>query len=229
MGFAKDTVHKAMFLFEVRYSYDSFKHYVELIDGNLGKESKKIETEYFETIDDISLNPNNYNADFVNEIHMSQTNRIFKIEKEFKYRFRESMILQLCSYLESELKKHCEIMAFNNHTEFSMALIKKFGNSDIQRLYKYYKVTYPKEKYNHKLWLFIDNLRKVRNRLVHHGSITRIGESDYNSISKFSKGNFILKSYQKDGTEFLIRFNDLGFILLCNKKIKEFIEDLVFN
>lgn len=48
----------------------------------------------------------------MNFLHESAYEEMFEIEKEFKMRFRDSMIIQLYSLMEYELRKHCEIDAY---------------------------------------------------------------------------------------------------------------------
>lgn len=222
-------IYKSALLFNLEYAFNSYSKYVDLVEEHFETLINQHEVSYQELLEDMKVHPEKYtNPDFVDYLHESAYDEMIVIDREFKIRFRESLVLQVYSFMEFELRKHCEVMKRMTEPDFSMDDLK--GDSDLHKLKKYYKANFPKDKYDDNLWQFVNNLRKVRNRIVHHNSIIRIDDKDYTSIKDFSKGNFTLKaSNQLKVTTYLIILDKDEFVNLCIEKVKGFVFDLMFD
>ncbi len=146
---------------------------------------------------------------------------MIEIDVEFVQRFRNSVIIQIFSFLEVELKKFCYYHAKTNNKEFTIDDLK--GGTELEKAKKYLKkcanIDITTDSAN---WQFIENIRKLRNKMVHQNSILETKDNDYNSLVTFSKGNFELKQLGLHGSEIIL--NDVNFIRKCLVEVQKFLK-----
>lgn len=110
--------------------------------------------------------------------------------------FRTSIIVQLFSVFEKDIKDICLYHHHYHKTDFSIKDLR--GNSDIQRAKLYLKKTcYINFKKLEPEWSFIETIRKVRNIIIHYQCKINKSHNDWNSIYKFIDKNKNLLGYSE--------------------------------
>lgn len=76
-------------------------------------------------------------------------------------------------------------------------------------------------------WNFINTLRKIRNKMVHHESLIELSHPDYHTLHNFSLNNFTLKSHSEE--EYEIVLDKKEFIDFILKKLEDFLVVIEYN
>jgi hypothetical protein len=155
----------------------------------------------------------------------------FMIKKVYRKTFRDSQIIQLYSFLEDLLMKGCSRYASIKKTPYKVTDLS--GQNDIDRIKKYLTksvgVDFSKLTAD---WSFLDNLRVVRNQVVHHNGIIRNNDvvkgtdKKFNKIKSFSKDRFTLEPYVSSSDRFQIVFDNPNFITSILKHIESLIQKI---
>ena len=138
--------------------------------------------------------------------------KVIEIDRDFVQSFRASMITQLFSFIERTIQDVCNSYCLMHNKEFGLDDLR--GNSEFEKaklfLTRAAKVDI-KELEPH--WSYINNLRRVRNCIVHNNS-TVFGDEirKYNTLKSFSKGRYILLEKDKDIVYYNLVFDNKNFI-----------------
>lgn len=214
-----------MFLYKIEMTMLSYRNYMTSVENNFDAEKIVLQKRYSLILVELQKNKNNYSREYQAHLHDSIVEDYSTIDREFLNRFRSSLIIQLYSFLEIELRKFCELHCINNNKEYSIKDLK--GNNDLDKAIKYLKKSANFDINTIKsLWDFISDFRKLRNNIVHHESVIQNTDIDYKSIAKFSKDNFRLKRYVSK-TSFIIVFEDKSFLELCIARIEQFLIEIM--
>jgi hypothetical protein len=76
-------------------------------------------------------------------------------------------------------------------------------------------------------WNFINNFRKIRNKIVHNESLVDLNYDEFKTINQFSENNFTLQ--QHSDTEKRIVLDKKEFIDLCLKQLETFLVAIVYR
>lgn len=153
---------------------------------------------------------------------------VFLIQKVYRKNFRESQIIQLYSFLEDLLMKGCNMYASIKKTSYKVTDLN--GQNDIDRIKKYLNKTVGINIGDlNPEWIFIDNLRVVRNQVVHHNGIIKNNDiakstdKKFNKVKAFSVDNFSLETYLSSSARFQIVFDKPKFMQTILKNIESLI------
>ena len=206
-------------LFYVELSIISFRNYISLVERNFDDQRKILAekyTAYYKELKD-SQNHDSF-------LH-STTSELQELEEEFIQRFRKSIVIQIFSYVESELKSICN--AHYRSTKSIYAVNDLKGNSDLDKAKKYLTRSMGIEVGKYKLWTFINNLRVLRNKIVHEDSTIQNTDSDIKTLTTFSQNRFTLHSQNPTPEFYNITFNKQEFLIECLDNIEIFILDII--
>lgn len=203
-------------IYFIELTISSFKNYYSLVEENLQKHHKTLLQKHTEIT--IKFEAENYQGEDLDNLYSSASEALNEVEIEFIQRFRKSIIIQLYSLVETELKSFCDAHASINLKEYKVSDLK--GHNDLDKIKKYLTNSAGIKVGDYKLWPFINDLRKLRNSIVHHDGLININDSDFNCIKKFSNGNFSVKGHS---TDYIIRLKQPEFMKLCIDNVGEFL------
>jgi len=210
-------------LWHIEFSLLSFKKYINLVEDKFQNEVTSIRERFNEIQKEIDENKKNYEPAYQIYLTDSAIEEMIEIEVEFLQRFRNSVIVQIFSFLETELKVFCNSHAKVFKKEFNIDDLK--GNNELDKAKKYLKKAANIDiTTNQENWKFIDNIRKLRNKIVHQNSTITSNDNDYNAIFEFSKNKFILKKMGLKNVEIIL--NDKKFLENCLEQINIFFKHL---
>ncbi len=170
-----------IFLFEVQLIFKSLKEYQDFFENHLSQ--KKLE---FESSFEYSLN---------NEFQLREnfdeeySESYLAISETYAHNFRALFLVQSYSLFEYELKKICE---FYKEYNKSVRLISDIGGtSDFLKIKEFLKEDcgIPFKELEAEL-TFLNTIRKIRNRIIHHQSkVSCKDKKDWLDIKNFIKKN----------------------------------------
>ena len=212
-------------LFYIELSLNSFKSYILLIEDNFEHKIKDSRISAETALRKIYENNEKYDKDYENYLNDSVVGQVVEIEVEFINRFRSATIIQLYSFLEVELKVYCQKHSKENFKEYSINDLK--GSNEIDKIKKYLKQSANIDLGKLPEWNFINNFRRIRNKIVHNESLVNLLDHDeFEAINRFSRNNFTLQ--QHSDTEKRILLDRKEFIYLCLKQLETFLTAIVY-
>ncbi|PZR18912.1 MAG: hypothetical protein DI539_15970 [Flavobacterium psychrophilum] len=209
--------------FDISYNISVLKSFLDFGELNVEKEIESLKEAYESRKKTIPYKLRKDNPDKFNEeldmVYNSLYDDWYLMDVQIRSRFRQSVLIQLYSFMEVQLFKQCELHKWRNNKEYSVRELK--GNTDLDKVALYYKNSVHFNIKELKEWQFIDSFRRLRNLLVHHeGLITN--EDDYNRMRKFEISCDIeLKNYIEG--EHLIVLSNTAFIEKCINNVKAFL------
>jgi len=207
-------------LFYVELIMISFKNYLKLIEDNFN-EQKKVLTDKYNGYKNSSENHDH----FLSPLHMTY-DQLHELEEEFVQRFRQSFIIQLFSYVESDLKSTCTSHSSATESTYSITDLK--GNNDLDKIKRYMSKSMNIEIAKFPLWLFINSLRILRNKIVHENAMIQTQDSDFKNLSAFAKNKFKLQSHSPEPTFYHIKLYNRSFLDECIENIEKFMREIMF-
>ena len=208
-------------IFYIELSIISLRNYWNLVENNLAENHKLLLIKY-QTIAK-KYQEENYQGEDLDYFYRSASQSLNEVEIGYSQRFRFSIIIQLYSFIEDELKKYCDNHYNVNSKEYRINDLK--GNNDLDKIKKYLTQSAGKAIGENLLWPFINDLRKLRNCIVHSNGVISETDSDYNSLKKFSKNNFIISENNYD--DFKIVLKEKEFIELCINNVQTFLKSVI--
>lgn len=206
-------------LFFLDLELEKFRNYNKFIEEHFNKTIDNHQEEYKAVMDKIENQPSLYSDLQLNHIQDSLVDRMIEIDRDFVQSFRASIITQLYSFLERTLIGACESYELNHNKEFGVDDLR--GNGDFEKaklfLTKSAKVDIKLLEPN---WSFLNNLRVLRNCIVHNNSTVFDNEKrKYNCLSSFSKNRFEIWERDREISFFTI-------LLTQEKFVDEIIENI---
>lgn len=195
---------------------EAYKDFIDFNEKNIKKEIKKINKEFSNLQKKFENEPAKYNAamDFLEQDYIDA---LQKLDNEYKQNLRRSQIILLYSFLEVKLRDGCNSYASFYNKEYTVGNLR--GQNDLDKIKLFIKNSmHIKINELNPEWNFLDNLRKVRNKIVHHNGSIKKTDKDYRAISQFSENRFQLNA-DKRSENFVIELSD-------NKFLKEIIENI---
>lgn len=212
-------------IWHIEFSIQSFVKYINLVEDKFGSEVSDLQEQYKEIQAEIAENKNNYEPDYLAYLNDQPIEEMIEIDVEFVQRFRNSVIVQAFSFLETELKKFCYNHAKQFSKEYTIDDLR--GNNELDKAKKYLKRSANIDlTTNQNQWKYIDNYRKLRNKIVHHNSILFDRDNDFKALKDFSNENFELKQLGIHGFEIII--DKKNFLFNSLKEIEQFLTSLKY-
>ncbi len=227
----KETLSSIMGFGFINFEFHLIEDYMNHMETHFESELKNIEIEYdkFHTSKEYSKSA--YSEEYLNHIQDSFIDNTFMFNDVYIKNYRNAQIIQLYSFLEDILKTGCDRFARYKKTEYKVEDLK--GNNDIDKIKTFLKKS---AKINFSLlnpeWKFFDNVRQVRNLVVHHKGIIKnndiVNNNDrrFNNIKSFSKNNFALKKLKYSETRFEIAFDNPTFFKEILVNIEKLLEKI---
>ena len=166
----------------------------------------------------IDHNPLTYSNEELTHIQDNLVDRLIEIDRDFVQSFRASMITQLFSFIERTIQDVCNSYCLMHNKEFGLDDLR--GNSEFEKAKLFLTRSAGVNMKNlEPHWSFINNLRRVRNCIVHNNSTILFGED---------KKLEILKAFSKGRYTFYVRDREFKshYLLFDNKK---FIDEIIEN
>jgi len=212
--------------FDILNNITILKSYFEFGETNIEKEIELIRQKFYKsptlTYKMLKDDPTAFDEEKSRLEDMYYEN-LYNMDMEIRSRFRQSLIIQLFSFMEVHLYKQCELHKKRNHKEYSVKDLN--GNSDLDKVAKYIKYSAGIDIKALPHWRFIDNLRKLRNNIVHkEGRI--VDKDSYNGIKEFAVGNFELTK-GIDEYEYQIILSKRDFIDYCIDEVSRFLHGIL--
>ncbi|WP_133147495.1 hypothetical protein [Chryseobacterium aquaticum] len=207
-------------LFYVELSMISFKNYLKLTEDNFTVQKKALTDKYNQY-----KNSNENHDHFRSPLHMTY-DQLYELEEEFVQRFRQSLIIQLFSYVESDLKGICTSHSSSTESIYSITDLK--GHNDLDKIRRYMSKSMNIEIAKFPLWPFINSLRILRNKIVHENAMIQTKDNDFNNLSSFAENRFELKSQNPEPTFQNIKLYNRSFLDECIVNVEKFMREVMF-
>ncbi len=198
MGFSQ----AKLLLHLTKVSLKKYERYHEMVENYLEGEAENISM-IFESMEEETEKRSSFIPRKFKDAVDDLSEELNEISVIFMGHFRNSLLVQITSFIEFELKKIC-----NNHSEFSNSKYKisdLAGMSDLEKCKKYLvKSCNVDFNYLNGEWEFIKTAYKVRNKVIHHsGTVTKKETED--DLVKLIEQRFIIIIKGKDGEESTLR------------------------
>lgn len=206
-------------LFGIEMVFEGFRNYQTLMESFLEVEKSNLENSYNEEeIAKEAKQAGEYEEQLYMHIVSGYVERFEEISMLYPHNFRASFLIQIFSFIEYELKMICKYHHQLNKTDYSIKDLK--GNSDIEKA-KTYLVKSCKIDFNNlePEWSFINQIRMIRNKLIHHQGEVIVGDVDRKPILSFLKKNDFIETKEpfEEGDIDKKKFT----ILIKNRKLNE--------
>lgn len=173
--------------------FGQFRNYLALIESYLSQEKEKLEDSFdANELEEHSKIAGEHHSEYLNFLIGEHYKQKSILSFDFPNSFRTAFIIQLFSFLEFELRNICDYHAKLKDSNFSINDLK--GNSDIDKARLYLKKG-AKINFNNlnPEWEFINNVRVIRNLLVHHQGIIMDDHQHFEKVNNIvSKSNLLL-------------------------------------
>ncbi|GFZ76261.1 hypothetical protein GCM10011531_01530 [Aquaticitalea lipolytica] len=199
-------------IFFLDLELQTFRNYAKFVEDHFDNSLSNHEKEYKEIMAKIEQEPKKYADDYLNHLQDSLVDKVIEIDRDFVQSFRASMITQLFSFVERTIQDACNSYCLNHNKEFGLEDLR--GNSEFEKAKLFLTRSAGvnmKELEPH--WSYINNLRRVRNCIVHNNSTILFGEDKKLEILKaFSKGRYTFYVRGKDFESHNLLFDNKNFI-----------------
>ncbi|MEQ8416829.1 MAG: hypothetical protein RIB71_20270 [Imperialibacter sp.] len=169
--------------------FGKFRDYLNLMESYLQQELEKHNESLNEKeLEEYSKTAGEHHREYMQFLVEEHFKEKTVLAFDFPHSFRSSLVIQIFSFLEFELKNICKYHSSFNNSDFSITDLK--GNSDVEKakiyLTKGAKIDF---KQLNPEWPFIDCVRIIRNLLVHHQGIIVADNPDFLKIKEFAENN----------------------------------------
>ena len=224
----KDSLAYIMGLGFIDFEFDLISQYINHMETHFETELKIVEKDYTNFNKKLEKDTSDYSDKHIGYIEDSFIDNFFMLKDVYLKNYRNAQIIQLYSYLEDILKKGCDRYASYKQTDYKVDDLR--GSNDIDKIKKYLRqsIKIDFSQLNPE-WQFLDNLRQIRNLVVHHKGKIKNNDPNNNSdkkfktIANFSKDRFKLKPIGSSENHFELVFDKSEFF----KEIIRNIENLV--
>jgi len=172
----------------------SICYYFEYIESHFENDLKSIDTKLQEKLIEfkkLNLDPEEYEHNQMIYEYETLEREFIEIKNDFISNYRNSVVFQLFSLVESELRSYCKGLSDKYYFKFEDIR----GNSEFEK----FKLFVNRTKIIdfgllNISWEFLDKLKTIRNIITHNESRFTTDNNDSKKIIDFSKGNFALKN-----------------------------------
>lgn len=201
-----DSSEGLFFGFEV----DAYKDFIKFGEDNIDRETKSLKIQFEAFQKDVENKILKYDERYLEHIQDNYIDEFGKIDYDFRQNLRRSQIVMLYSSLESKLRDGCNSYAKAYNKEYTVSNLNGQNDLDNIKLFLKRSMNIKIDELNPE-WKFVNDLRKVRNKMVHHNGLVNSDDSDFKSISEFSKNRFKIVMVIKPKT-YLIELNNPEFL-----------------
>ncbi len=199
-------------IFFLDLELQTFRNYANFVEVHFDNSLTNHEKEYAEIMAKIEADPHKYPDNYLHHLQDTLVEKVIEIDRDFVQSFRASMITQLFSFIERTIQDVCNSYCLMHDKEFGLDDLR--GNSEFEKaklfLTRAAKVDI-KELEPH--WSYINNLRRVRNCIVHNNSTVFKDEiGKFNTIKSFSKGKYTLLEKDMEIVYYHIVLDNKNFI-----------------
>lgn len=201
-----DSAEGVFFGFEL----DAYRDFIAFGESNIEKESQQLERQFEEFQDDVKSGKSKIDIQYLDYVENNYYDEFGKIDYDFRQNLRRSQIIMLYSFLESKLKEGCNSYAKAHNKKNTIGNLK--GQSDLDKIKLFIKRSMGiKIDDLNPEWNYLNNVRVVRNKIVHHNGLIKKSDKDFNKIEKFSKNHFDLVLIDEPDN-YLIELNHEDFL-----------------
>lgn len=193
----------------IEVSIAEFTSYQFEIENYLSSETERLEAQFDKVSSGIAFE----NRDYENYLFESHSD----MAQAFPKQFRISLLIQIISFIEFQLKKICRMHSNIYQQQYTIA---DLTGTDFEKCKLYLqrsgKIDFGLLKEE---WDFINTMYKVRNKFVHHSGTIDKTDKDYNEMQKLQKLGYltIVEEQERWSKEFIIVLNkELNSKLLDN-------------
>lgn len=207
-----EKVNKDQHLYLLDLTLEPYKRYIKFTEDYLDNQAEDFQQKHLDSL------ANENESWTVSEEYAS---KIHEVDNEFAQRFRESIIVQLFSFLEGALVSSCEMYYSNRDMEGpdGYDFPEKAGLDDAKSFLK--KNAGIELKVINEELDFFCKLRTLRNRIVHHRtSFFTDDNKKINQLKALSKGRFQMRSKDDFMTIYFLYFDKTEFLFEIIEKIK---------
>ncbi len=191
----RSDVNKLMMYFQsewVHFELRMLDDYIRDQEDQFEKQLANAQERYHEFEKDIAAGNVEGPAGYHDHIRDSIFEEMWKIDSNYIQFFRQSQIIQLYSFLEYKLRFACDTFAKIKKTVYTVRDLN--GSSDMDKTKKFMVKSMGIDlRHLEPEWSFFQNLRKLRNIIVHHNAEFSDKDNDYPALNSFQKGRFELQ------------------------------------
>lgn len=185
--------------------FRKFEDYLNLVESHLQEELKTHDDSYDEKeLEEHSKTAGEHHQEYLAYLRSEHFKEKTMLEFDFPQSLRSTFIVQVFSFLEFELVNICKYHARLNNMRFPIKKPKpdKTPDSYFDKI-KLYLSEGPKIDLN-KLdpeWTFIDDVRFLRNHLVHNGGIILRSHQRFPAFEDYAKDGVLLLRERNKGND----------------------------
>lgn len=204
------------------------RSYINLIESHFIRENKSLDDLFDEkSLIDHSKIVGEFHKEYLNYLISEHHKEKALLSYDFPNSFRSGFVIQIFSFLEFELRSICEYHASKISSNFSVTDLRGTSDIDKAKLYLNKSTAVDLNDLNPE-WLFIDNMRTIRNRFVHHQGLIPAHHNDFNKINNFARGNnILLRKVDRDEDVYQLVIASKYFLLQGLDIIESFINKLL--
>lgn len=171
-------------LFGIQLVFAEFHDYYNIIEQGLANEAGVLFKKFEKNRTD--LNESTAEVGYANYLDTQLAETYMSYNHYFPHYFRASFLIQLFSFIEYELKEICNHHHHLNATYIGLSDLKGQSDLDKAKIYlsKVCNVDFNDLKPE---WDYINLIRKLRNKLVHHNGIIGVDDNDRTLLLSFIK------------------------------------------
>ena len=191
--------------------------YIDEQERQFELQGKSLKDKFHQLQKDIEAGQVDAPPEYQNHLTSSLIDDIWQIDNHFKQFFRQSIVIQLYSFLEYKLKYGCDNYARQKNTAYKMSDMK--GSSDMvkAKLFMSRSMGIAVKDLDPE-WSYVQRLRKTRNILVHHNGELMSTHRDFKEIKAFEQKGFKLDYKTTQHTDsnkpqrYILKFTDKAFL-----------------
>lgn len=189
---------------------DTYRDFIVFGESNIEIEGQRLNKEFETFQEELRKNKSKYHEQYIEHIQDNYIDEFTKINSDYIQNLRRSQIIMLFSFLESKLKEGCNSYAEAHNKEYTISNLK--GQSDLDKIKLFIKRSMGMKIDDlNPEWNYLNSVRVVRNKIVHHNGLIKKSDKDFNKIEKFSKNHFDLVLIDEPDN-YLIELNREDFL-----------------
>lgn len=198
--------------------------YIDEQERQFELQGKSLEDKFHQLQKDIEAGQIDAPPEYHDHLTSSLIDDIWQIDNHFKQFFRQSIVIQLYSFLEYKLKYGCDNYARQKNTAYKMSDLKGSSDMDKAKLFMSRSMGIAVKDLDPE-WSYVQRLRKTRNILVHHNGELMSTHRDFKEIKAFEQKGFELDHKTNTKTDlsksqrYVLKFTDKAFLQSLSKNI----------
>ena len=207
------------------FSLDSMRKYHRFVEDYFKEHENELAKKMQELEEDIHLNRNLYDEESIADSYDALTDDFVDIDRQFRLNFRASILIQLYSFLEAELRMACN--TYKERFRLPNSFEEERGNGEFEKAKIYLKNNVGIDITKLENYQFVFSIKKVRDCIVHKKSHVRTYDSKFATIKQFHKGNFEFLPLAEGADLYGIKLDRREFIETSISKVEVFLIDLI--